>query len=810
MARDNILKVVILGDDKTKQAFQQATTAVAAFGATTAAALGVSAKQAADFEQGMAEIQTLLGGEAAAAVGTMRKELLDLSRQSGEALDSLTKARYDIISAGFSDSAESADVLGASLDLAKGGMVEVSQAADLLTTALNGLGISADESDRVANVLFSTVRLGKTTMGELSESMGQVFATARVANVSLEEVAAAMATITAAGIDTREAGTAVTQLLQALAAPGSEAAGALAELNITLDEGLGPALASLAEVSEGGLDALRALIPNIRALKAAAAAGSDIEKFNDNLAEVQENTTGLTEAVQIMEGTSSDQLRVLRQEFKVFAVEIGDALLPLLSALTATVRAFASGLNSMSDGMKETIAIGGVVVAVVTSLAAAFGGLTLAVSNAIPVLATLGVTLSAGPFIAAGIAVAAIGTALAGVTLAAGNTARNLKEAQQNAAAFNETANEVPRLVQVEVAEGVTVLRKETDAATRAFRNMGGEMDTLGIKAGSLADQFLQGGDVFPGSEEAGDAEDAAEAVDHLAEAFELVSQRTGTTLFQFRELLGQTPSDLELLRDALIDVGAPLEMIAEVTSQLGEGMTALLPTQEIERLGEAIEEMSDGLGEMPDFVPPRAPRQVSDMRILLLEMAEDFQIAAQTAFDETFVAFGDAVAATIIDGRKFGDVMAEGFKGIKRAIISATIELIAYRTVMKGLKFLSGVGGPLGAIAGFFLNTGTSWVPSPVKAQTGLATVPGTPGLDATPALLSGGETVLTRRSSDLLRRALRLPGERSGRMLDRYRNRGGGGSVVVGLEKGLLRTEAADISDRLRRLEKRRGGSA
>ena len=104
----------------------------------------------------------------------MSNELRSVSASSGLALDSLSKARYDIVSAGFSEAADSAAVLDASARLAVGGVTSAAEAADLLPTSLNALGLDADNVNQVSNELFMTVKLGKTTMTELAASMGQV------------------------------------------------------------------------------------------------------------------------------------------------------------------------------------------------------------------------------------------------------------------------------------------------------------------------------------------------------------------------------------------------------------------------------------------------------------------------------------------------------------------------------------------------------------------------------------------------------------------------------------------------------------
>ena len=58
--------------------------------------------------------------------------------------------------------------------------------------------------------------------------------------------------------------------------------------------------------------------------------------------------------------------------------------------------------------------------------------------------------------------------------------------------------------------------------------------------------------------------------------------------------------------------------------------------------------------------------------------------------------------------------------------------------------------GGPAGALAG--AGAGVA------KSSVGMLSVPGTPGLDRTPILASGGEMILSHRNANMLREALSM----------------------------------------------------
>jgi len=153
-------------------------------GIVTAGFATLSAKLAGDFQKNLLEISTLLGKDVDRSLQIIDKSLRNAASASGLALDSLSKAQYDIISAGFSNASDSALVLEQSMKLAVGGVTSAAGAADILTSALNAFGAEADQADELSDALFTTVRLGKTTVTELGASLGQVLPFAKSFNLS--------------------------------------------------------------------------------------------------------------------------------------------------------------------------------------------------------------------------------------------------------------------------------------------------------------------------------------------------------------------------------------------------------------------------------------------------------------------------------------------------------------------------------------------------------------------------------------------------------------------------------------------------
>ena len=317
----------------------------------------LSTKLAGDFQKSLLEITTLLKDETGGTVEdfakrtlpSLGKELTNVANMSGLALDSLAKAKYDIVSAGFSNAADSAKILEQSTMLAVGGVTSAAAAADILTSALNAFGEGADQADEVSDALFTTVRLGKTTITELGASLGQVLPFAKSFNLSIESVGAAMATLTAAGVNTAESTTALKGAIVALESPGKTARDTMKELGIEVIRSADGTVDLLETVKQfKGIDpeVLSKLIPNVRAQLALKTMVNNIGKLDENLNEFK-TTTGATEsAFDKMLLAFNTQMSILKNNFQTVFIEIGNIIIE-------NVQPFVEDLNKEFKKLNE-------------------------------------------------------------------------------------------------------------------------------------------------------------------------------------------------------------------------------------------------------------------------------------------------------------------------------------------------------------------------------------------------------------------------------------------------------------------------
>ena len=336
MAAKRVFDIVFRtkGTDRFKNAVTGVGRGLA--GLTKGAALAgagvaaLSVKLAGDFSKRLAEVSTLMDNTSEKSIKQMGKELRLLSQTSGLALSSLSKAKYDVVSAGFAGAAESAQILATSTQLAVGGVTSAASAADLLTTSLNAYGLSANQVNDVSDTLFTTVKLGKTTMDELAGSLGKVLPIAKSAGVSFQAVGATMATLTAGGINTAESTTALRGAIIALTAPVGAAAEAMSEAGIEtkrFDDGSLDLVGTLEQFQGMDPNTLRKFIPDINAMNAISALADNVDGLSENLLDFEKRTGATETAFNKMAGEFNTQMGMLKNAAQSVMIEIGDVII---------------------------------------------------------------------------------------------------------------------------------------------------------------------------------------------------------------------------------------------------------------------------------------------------------------------------------------------------------------------------------------------------------------------------------------------------------------------------------------------------
>ncbi len=334
MAKNLILKVSEKGAKKTASALKSVGGAVSDIGkkaGIATAGIGLlSTKLAGDFQKNLFEVGTLMKDFNNVQLKQMSKELRNVASSSGLALSSISKAKYDIVSAGFSNAADSAEVLKASAELAVGGVTSAAEAADLLTTSLNAMGLEAGDVTRVSDELFTTVRLGKTTMGELSSTLGQLLPFASSAGLELSGVGAAMATLTASGISTAQATTSLRSAIQSLQSPTDTSKTLMRDMGIEIkrfDDGSFDLVNTIKQFDGLDPDTMKKLIPRIEGILAIQTMSQNFKTLQSNVDEFSNTSGAANKAFEQMAGAFNTQMSKLKNNVQNLMITIGDAII---------------------------------------------------------------------------------------------------------------------------------------------------------------------------------------------------------------------------------------------------------------------------------------------------------------------------------------------------------------------------------------------------------------------------------------------------------------------------------------------------
>lgn len=347
MAVKNIvLKVTAKGAKATKVVLDKVSGAVTKLGKAAALTGGafatLSVKLAGDFQKNLLEISTLMDKNTF-NMRKMSNELRNAAGASGLALSSLSKAKYDIVSAGFGGVSDSAKVLNTSMQLAVGGVTSAAEAADLLTSSINAYGLQAKDSQKISDSLFVTVQQGKTTINQLAQSLGQVLPFAKAMNLSIDGVGASMAVLTAAGINTAEATTALKGTITGLTAPGKAAKKAMEEAGISVKrfaDGSVDLVQTMAQFEGMDSDALSKFVPNVRAQLGILTMANNMEALREKVGAFDEAANNVDEfgnaisetevAFEKMRTGFNNQFATLVNNAQSFAIEIGDAIIEVI------------------------------------------------------------------------------------------------------------------------------------------------------------------------------------------------------------------------------------------------------------------------------------------------------------------------------------------------------------------------------------------------------------------------------------------------------------------------------------------------
>lgn len=364
---------------------------------------GAMVKMAADFNDAIAKLSTI--ADASVPISELRKEIIELSNDTGVASSEIANSVYDAISAGR-DTADAVDFVRQSTMLAQAGFSDTAATTDLLTTALNAYGLEASKTTELSDMLIQTQNRGKIKVGELAGVMGKVIPVASAANVQMDELSTAFVFLTKNGIAAAESSTYLRAMFSELTKTGSKSDEMLKEISGKSFPELKAEGKTTAEIlqmlSEGaqqsGLN-LKDMFGSTQAGTAALTLLKDgVSGYNEELKMMNESTGVAEEAFQKVK-TPATEFKNAINRLKNAMIEIGTQALPFIEKLANGISSLAKFFSNLSPGMQKFIMLMTAVLAVSAPLLIFIGKMATGIGALITMFSAGGA--AAGVFSAA-------------------------------------------------------------------------------------------------------------------------------------------------------------------------------------------------------------------------------------------------------------------------------------------------------------------------------------------------------------------------------------------------------------------------
>lgn len=330
----------------TKQ-FSGLKIGVAAVGtaavATAAAVVkfGVEAvKSAAEFEQSMANVASLLDGsqaQIAKRVEELGADVIKVSNELGVTTEDLSDGLYKIISA-VGDSEDAITQMELAAKVAAAGGTETTEAIDLLTAVTKGYNDTSGEAfQKAADLAFMTDKLGQTSVPELAKSIGKVIPLSAALGVEQEELFGSFAALTGVTGSTAEVATQMKAVMSGLMSPTDDMTKSLEMLgyensNAALEAlGFQGMLDALGETVGGDTQELAKLFSSVEAQTAILAlAGAQSEDLTEKTLAMYDATGAADAAFETRTDTLEHTIAVIKNLGKNFVTSIGQKILPVV------------------------------------------------------------------------------------------------------------------------------------------------------------------------------------------------------------------------------------------------------------------------------------------------------------------------------------------------------------------------------------------------------------------------------------------------------------------------------------------------
>lgn len=358
----------------------------------TVTALGTaSVKTAADFESAMSKV-VAVSGATGSDLEALTKKAREMGSKTKFSASEAAEAMNYMAMAGWKTEDMLSGIEGV-MNLAAASGEDLATTSDIVTDALTAFGLSAQDSGHFADVLAAASSNANTNVSMMGETFKYCAPIAGALGFSVEDTAEAIGLMANAGIKSTQAGTSLRTIMTNLSGEVKICGENIGEVTVATTNADG----SMRDLSDILADC-RTVFSGLSESEKAAAAESLVGKNamsgflalmnagEGDIAKLSGAIDNCNGAAQSMADTMNNnlegQLTILKSQLQELAISFGEILLPAVKKIVGWVQGFIDVLNSLPDGVKETIVT-------VALIAAALGPVLIIIGKIITAVGTI-------------------------------------------------------------------------------------------------------------------------------------------------------------------------------------------------------------------------------------------------------------------------------------------------------------------------------------------------------------------------------------------------------------------------------------
>tara|TARA_R110000744_G_scaffold278092_2_gene390369 strand:- start:1136 stop:3784 length:2649 start_codon:yes stop_codon:yes gene_type:complete len=344
-----------------------------------------SVKLSMDFQKSMTKVETLVG-LTSDQVNAMKKDILDMSRETAQAPKDLADGLFFLTSAGLRGS-NALETLNQVAKATAAGLGDAEALATVAAAAQNAYGVETLTASEALDKFGIMVRTGMFSADELSQVLGKQLGLASSLGISFDEIGAMIATYTRTTGDATSASNGLSAVMMTFAkldaeptklqAQALDAIGMSAESlkEMMGEQGLMATLQHLqTEFGANGIS-MASFFSKSQALKTVLGVlGEQTETYTENLDAMAESSGFVADAFDRTAEDSAFKMQQALNGLKVAGTQLGETLEPVVIAITEKIVKLTNWFSQLDDQTKKNIVKFGLI-------AAALGPVLLGISS---------------------------------------------------------------------------------------------------------------------------------------------------------------------------------------------------------------------------------------------------------------------------------------------------------------------------------------------------------------------------------------------------------------------------------------------